>query len=221
MNKLQNLLGYTFKDDLLLKLALTHASASPQKLESYERMEFLGDRVLSLVVADLLYATFKSESEGSLAKRHSALVRQETLETIARIIGLEKVVIASANRDQTITGSVLSDVLESLIAALYLDGGYEAARTFVHQHWTPILDQDIPPPQDSKSKLQEWAQARGLPLPDYILVERSGPDHKPNFVIDASLEGYPTKRAEGASKQTAEKLAATELYEYLVTHHGR
>lgn len=213
--ELESLLGYTFGNKELLEQALTHASASKSKM-SYERLEFLGDRVLSFVVADMLYNAFPNEEEGALAKRHSALVKQDCLESVAAELKIGSHIRIS---EKNPSGSMQADVVESLIAALYLDGGFDVAESFIRRYWQPFLNMDILPPQDSKSALQEWAQARGLPLPEYSILERSGPDHRPSFVVQVCLQGYPSQQAPGASKQIAEKLAAQLLLNNLRENH--
>jgi ribonuclease III len=211
---MKHILDYSFKDQSLLDMALTHVSAVAEDKKSYERLEFLGDRILSLAIAHMLYDAFPNEEEGALAKRHSALVRQETLEKIACTIHLKDHIRVSSNEAQ-ISGSIMSDVLEALLGALYLDGGYNVAEKFIMTHWHDLLHSETAPPEDGKSILQEWAQARGLPLPVYDIAERSGPDHKPHFVVKVTLADYPPQLGEGASKQAAQKVAAKALLQYL------
>ena len=209
MQSLENILGYRFKDQKLLELALTHASATSDKT-SYERIEFLGDRILSLVIADQLYHHFSTEDEGALAKRHSSLVRQQALEKIASKIGLRSVMRVSS-RDTIITPSMETDALEALFAAMYLDGGFAVVEDFITKQWKDLIIQDIHPPEDGKSALQEWAQARSMKLPEYHVVTQHGPDHKPEFTVEVKLADYPPQRAIGHSKQAAEKQAALIL----------
>jgi ribonuclease-3 len=209
MQSLENILGYRFKDQKLLELALTHASATSDKT-SYERLEFLGDRILSLVIADQLYHHFSTEDEGALAKRHSSLVRQQALEKIASKIGLRSVMRVSS-RDTIITPSMETDALEALFAAMYLDGGFAVVEDFITKQWKDLIIQDIHPPEDGKSALQEWAQARSMKLPEYHVVTQHGPDHKPEFTVEVKLADYPPQRAIGHSKQAAEKQAALIL----------
>lgn len=211
---MKRVLDHSFKDQSLLDMALTHVSAAAEDKKSYERLEFLGDRILSLAIAHMLYDAFPEEEEGALAKRHSALVRQETLEKIAHNIHLKDHIRVSS-RDTQVSGSMMSDVLEALLGALYLDGGYNVAEKFIITHWRELLHSEVTPPEDGKSALQEWAQARGLSLPVYDIAERSGPDHKPHFVVKATLADYPPQMGEGASKQAAQKVAAKALLQYL------
>ena len=211
-------LGHRFHDPRLLVQALTHASARPAKgerIDSNERLEFLGDRVLGLVIAEMLLARFPKEEEGAIARRFAALVRREALAQIAVEIGLEAHLLLSRG-ERAIGGaarpSLLADACEAVIAALYLDGGLAAAEGFIAARWTPLLDRADQPPRDPKTALQEWAQARGLALPAYGEVARRGPGHAPIFVIEVAVEGAPSRRAEGPSKRTAEQAAAAALF---------
>lgn len=207
MQEIETRIGHKFRNKELLRQALTHSSATKDK-KSYERLEFLGDRILSFVVADLLFVTFPDEEEGALAKRHSALVKQGFLENVALKMELQKYMIVS---EKIPSASMLADVIEALIAALYLDAGFDAAATFIRAYWLDMIASDIKPPEDSKSALQEWAQARGLPLPEYTVLERTGPDHRPSFVVQVRLAQFPPQQAPGTTKQIAEKLAAQLL----------
>ena len=212
---LSAVLGHGFRRPELLRQALTHPSATSRRkggAAHYERLEFLGDRVLGLVVADLLMARFPSESEGALAKRLSALVRRETLIEVATEIGLDRhLVLGVGEQDGEVNGSMMADACEAVIGALYLDGGLEAARDFVVPFWTPFVEAEITPPQDAKTGLQEWAQGRGLPLPEYREVDRKGPHHDPWFTVEVTVEGHPPASGEGGSKRVAEQGAAESL----------
>ncbi|MGH6969578.1 MAG: ribonuclease III [Stellaceae bacterium] len=209
-------LGHRFaKPDLLVE-ALTHPSAAPRSATArrgYERLEFLGDRVLGLIVAQLLWQRFPQDDEGDLTRRQVALVRRETLAAIAREIGLGDCVVVSRGEDaagvrQNI--SVLADVCEALIAALYLDGGLAAAQRFVERHWARHISA-TQPPRDPKTALQEWAQARGLALPSYAVVDTVGPPHRRRFTVTVSVAGAKAETASGASKREAEAAAAAVL----------
>jgi ribonuclease-3 len=214
---LEDRLEHRFGDRTLLDLALTHGSAGGGP-RSYERLEFLGDRVVSLVVAHMLYTRFTAEPEGSLARRHTALVRAETLARVARDIGLPALMRLSRG-EEDLGGrdnpALLCDVCESVLGALYLDGGYEAAARFVRRTWAPLMDEDLSPPKDAKTALQEWAQGRGLPLPVYETVSATGPAHAPVFTVSARVEGHEAASAEGSSKRAAEQRAAALLMERL------
>ncbi len=212
-------LGHIFAEPDLLREALTHPSAAVRRPDgtgdsSYQRLEFLGDRVLGLVVADMLLHRFPNEAEGLLALRHVDLVRRETLADVGRrldlgqYLRLAKGEEAAGERDNP---ALLSDACEAVIGALYLDGGLSAARAVIEEHWAPMLEATGHPPQDAKTALQEWAQARALPLPDYQEVDRTGPAHEPVFTVEVHLEGQPTERGEGRSKRLAEQTAAERL----------
>lgn len=215
MKDLENRLGYTFKDQALLKRALTHTSVSKNK-DSYERLEFLGDRILSFVIADILFHSFPDDKEGALAKRHSLLVKQGALELIAVKLGLvEFIRFGKVDANVKPSPSVQADVVEALIAALYLDGGFNAADHFIRSHWQEFISVSDKPPEDAKSALQEWAQGKGIELPKYEVIGQSGPDHSPVFVIQVSLPGYPAQQAESSSKQSAQKIAARLLLDHI------
>ncbi len=210
---LEDRIGRRFKDRSLLELALTHAGAAGG-LESNERLEFLGDRVLGLIVAKLVYTRFPDETEASLARRFVAAVRRETLTEIAEEIQLEKdLKLAREDTEARNRGraGALANACESLIGAVYLDGGLKAAEAFIEPRWRIRLDEAEPPPKDAKTALQEWAQARAMPLPHYREAGRSGPAHAPRFVIEVAIKGLPPARGEGTSKRAAEQVAAGNL----------
>ncbi|NTU77110.1 MAG: ribonuclease III [Alphaproteobacteria bacterium] len=214
-------LGHEFAKADLLQDALTHPSLAGQKPRKkgrttpYERLEFLGDRVLGLVIADWLYQLFPDSNEGDLAKRHAALVNRDALRAIALEIGLEKHVRLARGEDASAARknlATLSDAMEALIGALYLDGGIEVARAFIQRYWRQATAVEEAP-ADPKTALQEWAQGRGLPLPVYKVLERSGPAHAPKFIIQVSVKDFEPMQAEGPSKRLAEKAAAQLLLE--------
>jgi ribonuclease III len=208
-------LGHIFNNPALLLEALSHTSLG--KL-NYQRLEFLGDRVLGCVMADWLLAQYPLEPEGKLALRFAELVRKETCASVAREAGTMdfiQVERAAAHARVHHTDNVLGDVCEALIGALYLDGGMDAARAFIRTGWQKFVVAGSTAPKDVKSALQEWAQARGLPLPDYDLVGRLGPDHAPHFQVRVSVQGFEPAIATGPSKQDAEKKAATTLLDRL------
>ena len=210
-------LGYRFADPSLLSLALTHASArgaDPATTVSNERLEFLGDRVLGLIVAELLYRRFPEDSEGALAQRHAALVSRPALSQVAMRLQLSPSIVASrSERDAGGTSSpgILADTLEAIIGALYLDGGLPAAAGFIEANWSELIIGARTPPKDPKTELQEWAQARGIGLPLYREVERRGPPHAPQFSIEVSLPKIGAFVASGSSKRSAEQAAAERL----------
>ena len=216
LDPLFEILGHRFADPQLLAEALTHSSAHTRRgpRKSYERLEFLGDRVLGLVVAELLWRRFPDEAEGELTRRHTGLVRRESLVEVTRTLGLGAFVILSPGEAQAggrDNPSVLADTCEAVIAALYLDGGLEAARGFVHRCWEPLLQTATTPPRDPKTALQEWAQGRGRGLPVYETVAVEGPAHKRLFTVSARVEGAEPATASGSSKRAAETAAAAEL----------
>ncbi len=207
-------LGHEFQDAALLRCALTHASAtrgSGGDLISYERLEFLGDRVLGLIIAKLLFVRFPQEPEGDLARRLAALVRKATLAEVAAELELGRCIDFGPGEQEgggAENPSVLADACEAVIGALYLDGGLTAAERFVVPYWTPYLEADDTPPQDAKTALQEWAQGRALPLPNYQEIAREGPPHEPLFTVEVRVEGQRPAAAQGRSKRMAEQAAA-------------
>lgn len=210
-------LGHRFSRPALLTEALTHRSAvsgkHPERF-GYDRLEFLGDRVLGLIIANLLLRHFPTESEGQLARRFNALVQGETLATVSQSIGLGDHLILAPSEAQSggrTNRSLLADVCEAVIAALYLDGGLPVAEAFVGRHWLPLLTAKARPRRDAKTRLQEWAQSRGLPLPAYQTVTRDGPAHDPRFVVRVTVEGLGSAEGHGGSKRVAEQLAAGKL----------
>lgn len=213
---LEAALGHRFKDQSLLLQSLTHPSldGSPH----YQRLEFLGDRVVGLVIAEALYEMFPKEREGSLSRRLAYLVRRETLGEIALEVGLAPHIRMAASAE-TAGGrenpALLSDIIEAVIAALYLEGGYALAREFIRRHWQSRLTASDVTLKDAKSALQEWAQGRGLNTPTYKTVDRSGPDHDPTFRISVDIPGLGSAEAEGSAKRDAEQEAAGILLERL------
>jgi len=211
-------LGYRFKDRAPLDHALTHRSVEASGGADYERLEFLGDRVLGLVVTEMLMTAFPTEREGALAKRLAALVRQETLAAVARDIGLGSHIRLSrgeADGGGRENEAILADVCEAVIAAIYHDGGLDAARDFIERHWRDRLQSVTAPPQDAKTTLQEWAQGRGLALPSYIITAREGPDHAPVFTVQVLLADGQAAEGRGPSKRVAEQAAARKLLDTL------
>ena len=206
-------LGYAFKDPNLLKRALTHASADA--ITSNERLEFLGDRVLGLIIAEKLHAFYPDDAEGALALKFNALARGAACAKAATDAGLAEHVIL-ANSEKSAGGrdkpAILSGVCEAVIAALYLDGGMDVARVFVERYWSGQFDELSHDMRDAKTRLQEWAQARpGKDAPVYTLRERAGPDHAPRFIVEAKVTGFDAVTGEGGSKRQAEQDAAQKL----------
>jgi ribonuclease-3 len=227
---LQQIIGHRFASSALLTEALTHPSAlTPERIRGrrakpiqhgYERLEFLGDRVLGVVVAEMLWRRFPDEPEGMLTRRLTHLVRREALARVAAVIGLgDHLIFSRAERASGAAANpaILADACEALIAAIYLDGGFEAAAGFVHYFWEPLVAAMKGPPRDPKTALQEWAQARGLGLPRYELLATAGPDHAPLFTVAASIAGNEAATATASAKRTAEAGAAAALLEQLAS----
>ena len=215
------ILGHAFADKTLVRQALTHPSLGTEG--SYQRLEFLGDRVVGLVMAEKLFGAFPAEAEGKLNRRFSALVRRETLGEIALELGLAPLIRMTEAVERTggrENPSILADVLEALIGALYLDAGFDVARGFIETAWAPHMAAKKSS-KDPKSALQEWAQGRGLPLPKYKVVETAGPDHAPSFAVEVSVEGLKPEKAKGLSKKQAETKAAKALYQRLTEKAGK
>jgi ribonuclease III len=219
---IEDIIGHRFANKRLLEEALTHPGCAKTHKElpfNYQRLEFLGDSVLGMVVAEIVYELYPQDNEGSLAKRHAALVRGEALAGVARELGLGDYMKVASGADTSgrENASNLEDMCEALIGALYLDGGLDAAQSFIKTHWTPLARGVHAAPKDAKTALQEWAQGKGLPLPAYSVLETTGPAHAPEFTIEVRVEtagGFA--KAKAASKRQAEQLAATALLEKLV-----
>lgn len=218
---IEEILGHHFNNKKLLEEALTHPGCAQTRGDvpyNYQRMEFLGDAVLGVVVAEMVFTLYPQDNEGSLAKRHAALVRGEALAEIARSLGLASHISMPSGTDSAArdNASNLEDVCEALIGALYLDGGMEPARAFIRKHWMELARGVQAAPKDAKTALQEWAQARGLPLPLYSVVSTIGPAHAPEFTIAVSVQAEGAKAtAKAASKRQAEQLAAASLLSQL------
>ena len=214
---LEKRLGHVFSNKRLLDRALTHRSVGALAEGSYERLEFLGDRVLGLVVADMLLHRFPKDPAGHLSRRFNALVRRETLADVARDLNLGGEIRFGQyeEADWADNPAILSDVCEALIAAMYRDAGLETARAFILRNWEKRLEADLTPPRDGKSALQEWTMARGLGLPHYEEVSRSGPDHAPIFTMRVTIPKHGSAQAEGRIKRHAEQSAAEQLLESL------
>jgi ribonuclease III len=202
---------YHFRDAGLLAVALTHASASPAKNTNNERLEFLGDRVLALVLVEELYYRHPDASEGELARRLNALVRAEMCAQVFRTLDIVDVLAAARSswgKAPPSSINVLADMCEALIGAVYLDGGIEAARQFVLAAWAPHIALPSAADKDPKTALQEWAMGHALPVPVYVEQERTGPDHEPFFSILVYLKGFEPAAGGGPSKRRAEQVAA-------------
>ena len=214
---LEDRIGYRFADTAMLEIALTHISAlkgARNRAGSYQRLEFLGDHVLGLIVSDMLYRAFPKADEGELSRRLADLVRKETCAEIARNIDLGaaiRVGSSEQNAGARTRTAILADVCEALIGAVYLDGGYKGAEELVDRLWQDRLRATAQPLRDPKTVLQEWAQARGLSTPAYREVARSGPDHSPEFRIAVQLPALAPAEGHGRSKRAAEQAAAAAM----------
>lgn len=209
------LLGYTFRNRDLLKAALTHGSGRKGKANTtYQRLEFLGDRVLGLVIAEELYVRNPRKAEGALAQNFSVLVRAEACADAARDLGIsEHIRVGQKEKAQGMATQtvILGDVMESILGAMYLDGGLEPARALIMRLWDERLSSRSKLVKDAKSFLQEWALAQGKAIPAYRIVSRDGPDHSPNFTIAVTVDGFAEAIASAQSKRNGEQLAA-ELF---------
>lgn len=210
---IEHILSIKFKDKKLIEQALTHPSFSKTGAD-YERMEFLGDHVLGIVMAEILYKKFPDENEGQLTKRLAALICGETLVKIAKNLKLGEHLkmaqseVAAGGRENR---STLENAMEATIAAIYLDQGMEVARDFITRSWADAIDNMQLPPKDAKSSLQEWAQGRALPLPEYEVISTTGPSHAPVFEVVVKVQGLEPKTGKGSSKRIAEQEAAKEV----------
>jgi ribonuclease-3 len=210
-------IGYRFKDPALLEQALTHISAltgARNRAGSYQRLEFLGDHVLGLVVSDMLFRAFAKADEGEMSRRLAELVRKEACADVARAIELGDAIrlgASEANAGGRSRIAILADVCEALIGAVFIDGGYPAASALIERLWGERMRTPARPLRDSKTVLQEWAQARGLPTPAYREVERKGPDHDPEFRITVELPHLAPAEGMGRSKRAAEQAAAAAM----------
>ena len=215
---LEERIGYKFADKALLERALTHISAlsgGPQKrADSYQRLEFLGDHVLGLVISDMLYRAFPKANEGELSRRLADLVRKETCAEVARAMDLGpalKLGNSESHAGGRLRATILADACEALVGAVFIDGGYEAADALIARFWKERMLKPLRPLRDPKTMLQEWAQARGLPTPAYRELARTGPHHDPEFRVAVVLPDRPPAEGMGASKRAAEQAAAAAM----------
>ncbi len=211
---LTDLLGHSFSDFTLLERALTHPSAATVTRPDNQRLEFLGDRVLGLVIAGMLMERFPDLPEGELAPRFNALVRREALAEIAASIDLGRYI--RLGRSEMTSGgrrkaAILADAMEAVIAALYLDGGLATAEAFIRNRWAGSVENVGASPIDAKTRLQEWLQGNGQRPPDYVQIERTGPDHAPVFTVEARLDNGISAVGTDRSKKLAQQEAATAL----------
>ncbi|HEX9462561.1 MAG TPA: ribonuclease III [Alphaproteobacteria bacterium] len=215
--ELETVLGHSFHDRAVLQVGLRHSSLGGHGADGnrFDRFEFLGDRVIGLVVAELLLNAFPNDGEGDIARRHARLVNRDSLARLARAVELGRYLelspgeAASGGRENP---AVLADAFEAVIAAVYRDGGLEPARRFLSTQFAPLVAEVAIPPRDAKTALQEWAQARGLSLPSYRTLQVSGPAHRPRIVVEVRIDGLEPQSAEGPSRRAAEQAAAAALF---------
>ena len=219
---LEGNLGYCFKNKRLLQQALTHSSCTSDIEENYERLEFLGDRVLGVAIAEMLYKSFPKEPEGSLSQRHTALVCKETVAEISRQLGIDNYV-RIATEDIRKNDNVLCDVGEAIIGAIFLESGADEAFSYVRRHWESWLHKTIQPPKDSKTELQEMVHIKGLEMPVYEVIKREGSEHEPTFYIAVKLGASRMEIGMGKNKKLAEQDAAHKMLEKIrsLPNHGK
>ena len=219
VDEFEKKINYKFKNKSLIDLAFTHSSFKNKKNKNYERLEFLGDRVLSLVISEDLFLKYSNENEGALSKRLSDLVSKQKLLEVANEISIKKMLkidqFEKKNLKLKKNISILSDVCESLIGAIYLDSDLENAKKFISKYWKKKISKNILPPQDPKSLLQEVAQKKGLNLPKYILKNKEGPPHNPRFEVEVFLKGIRKFSASAKTIKIAEINAAKKMVDYI------
>ncbi|MEM7619624.1 MAG: ribonuclease III [Pseudomonadota bacterium] len=228
LQELELIIEYTFQDQALLRCALTHSSAIPTGINDHkihksdtlqwhhnnERLEFLGDRVLGLAISDLLIERFPIAPEGELARRFNNLVRKEACAVVAQEMKLGQFLIMGEGERESggqEKPAILADACEAVLGALFLDGGFDAAKHFIRRLWAPKVNTSDIIPTDPKSALQEWAQSQKLALPKYIETKRDGPDHAPLFTTEVQIDGLQSAQGVGNSKRAAEQAAAKTM----------
>ena len=219
VDEFEKKINYKFKNKDLINLALTHSSFKSKKNKNYERLEFLGDRVLSLAISEDLFLKYPNENEGALSKRLSDLISKQKLIEVANEINIKEMLkidqFEKRNLKLRKNISILSDVCESLIGAIYLDSNLENAKRFISKYWKKKISKNILPPQDPKSLLQEVAQKKELHLPKYILKKKKGPAHNPRFEVEVFLTGIKKFSATAKTIKIAEINAAKKMVDYI------
>ena len=219
VDEFEKKINYKFKNKSLIDLAFTHSSFKSKRNKNYERLEFLGDRVLSLVISEDLFLKYSNENEGALSKRLSDLVSKQKLLEVANEISIKEMLkidqFEKRNLKLKKNISILSDVCEALIGAIYLDSNLENAKKFISKYWKKKISKNILPPQDPKSLLQEVAQKKGLNLPKYILKNKEGPPHNPRFEVEVFLKGIRKFSAIAKTIKIAEINAAKKMVDYI------
>jgi len=219
VDEFEKKINYKFKNKSLIDLAFTHSSLKNKINKNYERLEFLGDRVLSLVISEDLFLKYSNENEGALSKRLSDLISKQKLLEVANEISIKEMLkidqFEKRNLKLKKNISILSDVCESLIGAIYLDSNLENAKKFISKYWKKKISKNILPPQDPKSLLQEVAQKKGLNLPKYIVKNKEGPPHNPRFEVEVFLKGIRKFSAIAQTIKIAEINAAKKMVDYI------
>ena len=220
VHEFEKKINYKFKDKSLIDLAFTHSSYKNKTNTDYERLEFLGDRVLSLVLSEYLFLKYPKENEGALSKRLSNLVSKQTLLEVANEISIKEMLKINYSEKKNLklkkNVSILSDVCEALIGAIYLDTSLDNAKEFIFKHWKKKVSKNIVPPQDPKSFLQEVVQKKGLNLPKYILKKKIGPANNPRFEIEVCLKGIKKFSAIAKTIKDAEIAAAKKMVDHIL-----
>lgn len=218
-SNLYEIFGYVFKDSDLLRQALTHPSL--EGASNYQRLEFVGDRVLGLVIADWLFEYYPNSDEGGLASRHTNLVRRETLAEVALEMNLGPAIHMAKSTEDTggrNRSTILADVCEGIIGAIYMDGDYEEAQKFIKKYWLNYIGHENIAARDAKTRLQEWVQSRRIPTPVYTTLERAGPAHEPVFTVEVMVQELGVECGKGSTKRSAEQMAAAKLLDWLESH---
>ncbi|MDR3325713.1 MAG: ribonuclease III [Rhodospirillaceae bacterium] len=225
LKNLSHVLGYKFNQQKILEEALTHCSVRGTfKNFNYERLEFIGDRVLGLVVAEMLFSHFPKENEGALAKRHAALVQRDALARVAISIGLNNAIIMSKDVEENggrQNLSILADSCEAVLGAIYIDGGFDSSVFVIKNYWKPLMIEYALPPKDAKTELQEWAQGLKKSLPVYQTLSMNGLQHDPTFMISVTVENHKPVIGSGTSKRIAEQVAATAMLKKIIKTNER
>lgn len=221
IHSLETKINYEFQNSSHLLNAIEHPSAKPNN-KQFERLEFLGDRVLGLSIANLLLKKFPSENEGHLAKRLAYLVSKEACQLVATHLNLEKDLstICDAGAASNIS-AIQADAVEAILGAIYLDGGFDACFRVVSILWHDIVQQDHELPKDPKSTLQEWLQKRKINAPQYVLCSSEGPAHQPILIYQVIIEGFPTFQGEGTNRKSAERQAAQNALDYIEKNYTK
>lgn len=212
--KLQQILKYRFKNPQLLQQALTHSSCTSASGEDYERLEFLGDRVLGLSIAALLYRIFPDDPEGNLSQRFTNLVCRDTVAAMAKTLHLDEFMLVASEEIRD-NDSILCDVCEAVLGAIFIDSGCERAVEFVNEHWKELIDKNVAPPKDAKTELQEVAHTMGHCAPQYVVDRREGSEHEPIFHVSVHLNKLPPANGIGRNKKIAEQEAAAKMLKHI------